>query len=44
MAEIGELAPDFTVKGTKGDVINLSDYRWRERVLLVFYPGDNTPG
>ena len=44
MAEIGELAPDFTVKGTKGDEVRLSDFRWRERVLLVFYPGDNTPG
>jgi peroxiredoxin Q/BCP len=44
MAEIGELAPEFTVKGTMGNEVRLSDVRWRKRVLLVFYPGDNTPG
>jgi hypothetical protein len=44
MAEIGEMAPDFAVKGTKGDEVRLSGFRWRKRVLLVFYPGDNTPG
>jgi peroxiredoxin len=39
---IGDAAPDFTRPSTEGP-ITLSE-RWRERdVLLVFYPGDDTP-
>lgn len=39
---VGDPAPDFTLPSTQGTV-TLSD-RWRERaVLLVFYPGDDTP-
>ena len=39
---MGELAPDFTLDSTQGEV-SLSE-RCRERsVLLVFYPGDDTP-
>lgn len=37
----GDLAPDFTLPGTSGD-FKLSDRRG-ERVVLLFYPGDNTP-
>jgi peroxiredoxin Q/BCP len=37
----GEPAPDFTLPGTSGD-FTLSDHRG-ERVVLLFYPGDNTP-
>ena len=44
MIDTGEIAPDFMLKGTKGDDVRLSDFRGRERVLLVFYPGDNTRG
>jgi peroxiredoxin Q/BCP len=40
--DAGDLAPDFTLASTAGDV-TLSE-RLRERaVLLVFYPGDDTP-
>ncbi len=39
--EVGEQAPDFELEGTDG-VFKLSDHRG-ERVVLLFYPGDNTP-
>jgi peroxiredoxin Q/BCP len=39
--EIGDLAPDFELPGTDG-TFRLSDHRG-ERVVLLFYPGDNTP-
>ena len=39
---VGDEAPDFTLPGTGGRSYTLSDYRGRP-VVLVFYPGDNTP-
>jgi thioredoxin-dependent peroxiredoxin len=40
-AEVGQPAPDFTLEGTEG-TMSLSDFRGKP-VVLVFYPGDNTP-
>jgi thioredoxin-dependent peroxiredoxin len=37
---LGEQAPDFELPGTAGS-FKLSDHRG-ERVVLLFYPGDNT--
>jgi len=37
---VGEQAPDFELPGTGGS-FKLSDHRG-ERVVLLFYPGDNT--
>ena len=37
---VGDPAPDFTVEGTDG-TFRLSDHRG-ERVVLLFYPGDET--
>src|SRR5436853_1401854 len=37
----GDQAPDFELEGTEGR-FRLSDHRGR-RVILLFYPGDNTP-
>ena len=37
---VGEQAPDFELPGTDG-MFKLSDHRG-ERVVLLFYPGDNT--
>jgi peroxiredoxin Q/BCP len=37
---VGEQAPDFELPGTAGP-FRLSDHRG-ERVVLLFYPGDNT--
>jgi thioredoxin-dependent peroxiredoxin len=39
--QVGERAPDFELEGTEG-LFRLSDHRG-ERVVLLFYPGDNTP-
>jgi peroxiredoxin Q/BCP len=39
--QVGELAPDFELPGTDGP-FKLSERRG-ERVVLLFYPGDNTP-
>src|SRR5271157_927227 len=38
--QVGEPAPDFELSGTDGP-FKLSDHRG-ERVVLLFYPGDNT--
>ncbi len=38
--QVGEQAPDFELPGTDG-TFKLSDHRG-ERVVLLFYPGDNT--
>ena len=38
----GEPAPAFTLPGTGGRTYSLADYRGRP-VVLVFYPGDETP-
>lgn len=41
--QIGQTAPDFTVKDQNGNSVSLQDYsdRW---LVLYFYPKDNTPG
>lgn len=38
--QVGEQAPDFELPGTEGP-FKLSEHRG-ERVVLLFYPGDNT--
>jgi peroxiredoxin Q/BCP len=38
---VGDPAPDFELEGT-GGTFRLSEHRG-ERVVLLFYPGDNTP-
>ncbi|MFM1837953.1 MAG: hypothetical protein RLZZ327_827 [Actinomycetota bacterium] len=39
---VGDAAPDFTLPGTGARNYSLSQYRGSP-VVLVFYPGDNTP-
>ncbi len=39
----GEMAPDFSGVIQNGDTIKLSDFRGK-KVILYFYPKDNTPG
>jgi peroxiredoxin Q/BCP len=39
---VGDTAPEFTLPGTGGRSYSLSDYRGQV-VVLLFYPGDNTP-
>ena len=40
-ANVGDVAPDFTLPGTGEQDYTLSSYRGQP-VVLVFYPGDNT--
>lgn len=40
---IGQKAPEFMGKDQNNDTIRLSDYRGK-KVILFFYPKDNTPG
>ncbi len=40
---VGDLAPDFTAPTDGGGSIRLKDLRG-QRVVLYFYPKDNTPG
>ena len=43
MLEVGMIAPDFTLTDKNGKVVSLSDFRGK-KVVLYFYPKDNTPG
>ena len=43
MLSIGTAAPDFTLPDQNGASHSLSDYR-RQKVILYFYPKDNTAG
>ena len=40
----GDAAPDFTAAASDGRTYRLHDLVRDSRVLLVFYPGNNTPG
>ena len=40
--DVGATAPDFTLPSTRGE-ITLSNALQKGAVLLVFYPGDDTP-
>ncbi|MGG6266081.1 thioredoxin-dependent thiol peroxidase [Leptolyngbya sp. AN03gr2] len=40
---IGDRAPDFALPDTDGNLVKLSDLKGK-RVVLYFYPRDNTPG
>jgi peroxiredoxin Q/BCP len=42
MTVVNDKAPDFSLQSDSGDDYQLSTHAG-ERVLLVFYPGDNTP-
>ena len=43
MIEIGKRVPDFSLPATGGEIFKLSDYKGY-KVVLYFYPRDNTPG
>ena len=43
MLEVGAKAPDFTLKDKDGNDISLKDF-YGKKVVLYFYPKDNTPG
>ena len=43
MIEVGMKAPQFTLPDKNGNMISLSDFLGK-KVVLYFYPKDNTPG
>jgi len=43
MLEVGVKAPEFELKDQNGEIVRLSDFAGR-KVVLYFYPRDNTPG
>ena len=43
MLEVGTKAPDFTLLDKRGNSVSLSDFLGK-KVVLYFYPRDNTPG
>ena len=43
MLNVGDRAPNFTLSDPNGNAVSLSDFLG-QRVVLYFYPKDNTPG
>ncbi len=43
MVKAGDPAPDFRLQADDGSEVSLSDHRGK-KVILYFYPKDNTPG
>lgn len=43
MLEVGSKAPEFTLPDKDGKTVSLSDFAGK-KVVLYFYPRDNTPG
>jgi peroxiredoxin len=41
---VGSAAPDFTAPASDGRTYRLAELLRESRVLLVFYPGNDTPG
>ncbi len=39
----GDQAPNFSVKNEKDEIVTLNDYQGK-KVVIYFYPKDNTPG
>lgn len=40
----GDAAPPFTLPDHDGRPVSLLDWREKKRVVLAFYPQDDTPG
>ena len=43
MLEVGVKAPEFELQDKDGNLVSLSDFK-NKKVVLYFYPKDNTPG
>jgi thioredoxin-dependent peroxiredoxin len=42
--KVGDMAPDFTLRGTNGQNVKLSDFRGKKAVVLAFFPAAFTGG
>ena len=43
MLQKGTVAPDFTLDAQDGTKVSLGDFKGKKYVVLIFYPGDETP-
>lgn len=43
MLDVGTIAPDFSLNDAQGNIISLSSFKGK-KVVVYFYPKDNTPG
>ena len=43
MLEVNTMAPDFALPDKDGNSVSLADFRGK-KIILYFYPKDNTPG
>jgi thioredoxin-dependent peroxiredoxin len=43
MPNVGDVAPDFSLPANDGKTYSLKDLKGKKHVVLVFYPGDDTP-
>ena len=41
--KVGDSAPDFAIPNQNGEIIRLTDYS-DKKLIIFFYPKDNTPG
>ena len=41
--QVGDSAPDFAISNQSGEIIRLSDFSGK-KLIIFFYPKDNTPG
>lgn len=44
LIDVGAAAPDFTLKASDEHTYRLSEVLARHLAMLIFYPGNNTPG
>jgi peroxiredoxin len=44
LVRVGQPAPEFTLAGSDGRMYALREMLAESRVLLAFYPGNDTPG
>ncbi len=42
--KVGDKAPSFALETQKGAKVSLKDFEGKKPVVLIFYPGDMTPG
>jgi thioredoxin-dependent peroxiredoxin len=44
LLKLGSIAPDFSLLSSDSTTVKLSDFSGKKYVVLIFYPGDQTPG
>ena len=44
LLQTGQKAPDFSLISSTGDTVRLGDFAGKNYLVLIFYPGDETPG